>query len=125
MTLIRFFLFLLNREFDEENSYSVPYIWESYRFAYDPSLIKTKLSIKHLFDPKFKIATTPDPLETIVIAGYHLFKDKPFLSKKDSAQITTLLKEQKKHVEAFVDFRAKDLVTSGKHTSIVSKKHPS
>jgi spermidine/putrescine transport system substrate-binding protein len=106
------FPFLLDKDFDPNNNYSIPYVWESYGFAYDPSLIKKKLSIKDLFDPPCKIATTPDPIESVSIAAYHLFNGKTNFLENEMEEITNLLIKQKKHVEAYADFRAKDLVAS-------------
>lgn len=56
---------------------------------------------------------TGDPIETVNFAATYLYGDKDFLTKEEEEEIAQLLKEQKKTVEAYAEFRAKDLMVAG------------
>ncbi|MCH9811613.1 extracellular solute-binding protein, partial [bacterium] len=116
--------FLLEKDFDPKNKYTIPYMWECSGIAYDNRVIEEKdISLKLLFDSPYKKVTTGDPIETINLAAYHLFQDKNSLSKEEQEKITTCLKEQNSQVEAYAEFRAKDLVI-GENVPVALIKTP-
>ena len=106
--------FLLDKKFDPGNRYTIPYMWECSGIAYDNRLINEKdVSLDLLFDSPYQKVTTGDPIETINLAAMHLFGDRGTLNDEDQKKLCKCLKEQAKRVEAFAEFRAKDLVVGG------------
>ena len=114
--------FLLNKNFDPENRYSIPYMWEVYGIAYDPTLIsKEKFFIKDYYNPSYRKVMPPDFIESINIASLHLFGDKNFLTDQEKKDVSNLLKIQNDSIVAYADFRAKDIITS-KNAEVVLLK---
>ena len=88
-------------------------MWESYGFAYNPELIvKTDFSIKDLFYGTTQRVMTPDGIETINFAVNCLFDNSSSLTENEENQVIQLLLKQKKYVEAYTEFRGKNLITS-------------
>ncbi|MCH9616858.1 MAG: hypothetical protein SP4CHLAM5_01320 [Chlamydiia bacterium] len=112
--LDRIYPFLLNKDFDPGNIFSIPYVWECSGFAYDPNIVKENdLTLKHLFDSPYRKVMTGDPIESINFAASYLYGDKDHLTTDEEQEIASLLKKQKKTVEAYAEFRAKDLMVAG------------
>lgn len=110
-----FYPFLLKQEYDPHNKYSIPIMWEVYGIGYHQDLVPSEKEIGYnlLFENQnHKIAMVPDPIEAICFAGFHLYKDLNNLQKQDLIPITKLLKNQKQWVEAYVDDRAKYLLST-------------
>ncbi|MBU6148573.1 MAG: extracellular solute-binding protein [Verrucomicrobia bacterium] len=101
---------LLGLNFDPDNSVSLPVEWEPYVIVTreEPS----KLKIKDLFQDQQgkKVVMTPDPVEAIMYAAYTLYGKVDHLDEKQLKEVSKLLKKQKKHIEAYVDHRAKYLI---------------
>ncbi len=111
--LDRIYPCLLNQTFDPENDYSIPFVWEAYGIGYNPAMVeKDKLSLDDLFDERYQKVTTPDIVELIDLAAYHLYGDITSINEDQEKEVTKLLIEQKKSMEAYADFRAKDLLCS-------------
>jgi spermidine/putrescine transport system substrate-binding protein len=100
---------MLGLSYDPQNTYSLPVEWEPYVFVTkDPQ----ELSLIDLFkdQPGKRIIMTPDPVEAITYASYALFGKVEHLSNEQLRQVSSLLKKQKKSIEAYVDHRAKYLI---------------
>ncbi len=99
---------LLGLFFDPENAYSIPFEWEVFGFGVDT----TRLHIEHpswdlIFNPKEKytLAMINDPIEAINFAAFYLFGPTSTLSDEKRMRIESLLKRQKKWVEAYTENR--------------------
>ena len=90
---------LLNRPFDPENTFSLPYFWEIYGLTIDGSL-------DSLFDGNRRVVMMQDPVEIFSVASHYLN------SPKETAPVLDLLKRQKEFIEAYTDHRAHYLVSS-------------
>ncbi|MCH9621054.1 MAG: hypothetical protein S4CHLAM20_04680 [Chlamydiia bacterium] len=104
--------FLLDKEYDPGNEYSLPYTWEVYGLAFDGREIKHSLSLKDLFSEKHLKVMTPDPFEMTSIASQYLYGNKESLNDNEVDELIKMLKSQKPTTEAYADFRAKDIITS-------------
>ena len=109
--------FLLNHQFDPGNTYSLPYIWESFFIAVDSERfdIPQNISLGQIFNKdivNYRIAMTPDPVEAFVLASTYLYKHTNDLTPKQKYEIQNLLRTQKNWVEAYADFRAKHLIAT-------------
>lgn len=107
---------LLNLSFDPGNIYSIPNIWETYGFGFNTHEISQDQivpSLAAIFDESVidcKFAMIGDPRESIRIAATYLFGPVSSLSPSQTHQVLTLLEKQKKHVEAYSDYRSKYLI---------------
>jgi spermidine/putrescine transport system substrate-binding protein len=111
--LDRIYPFLLNKDFDKGNNYSIPYTWEAYGILFDPNQLQMKeFTINDYFNPSFQKVMTGDLIEATSIASYTLYKDKRDLSEGEIEELTSFLKTQNKSVRAYADFRGKDIVAS-------------
>lgn len=109
--------FLLHHNFDPDNRYSYPYLWETYGIVAAQKRLKGPLpqSWAPIFDSTcvdYKIAMTPDPIEAIALATFYLYGDLHPLSSAETKSVLALLKEQSKWVEAYADYRAKYLIST-------------
>lgn len=109
--------FLLNCEFDPHNRFSYPYLWETYGIVVDQNHLGKSLpkSWAPLFDENvthYKIAMTPDPIEATALASFYLYGNLRPLSHNEIQKVLSLLKQQRKWVEAYADYRAKYLITT-------------
>lgn len=108
---------LLNRDYDPENKYSIPYAWEVYGIAENTALYTPPevASLDELFvktSSGHRIVMTPDPVEAFSIASYYLYKKTSNLTPDEAANTKRLLRKQKSWVEAYADYRAKYLVAT-------------
>jgi spermidine/putrescine transport system substrate-binding protein len=107
---------LLNHSYDPDNQYSIPNMWEIYGISYDGNQIdrkKIQPTLAHLFDPNlidYQLSMTPDPVEAITFASCYLYGIVDQLNKEQAEVIKKLLLDQKPHVEAYADYRAKYLM---------------
>lgn len=109
---------LIRQDFDPENTYSVPFIWEILGFGIDKGAyeeIPFEPTWKEIFtpsNPNTKISMVNDPIEAIDIASHHLFKNREKLGPQEIALIKTKLQEQKPFVEAYAGVRGDYLLTT-------------
>ncbi len=109
---------LINKEFDYENKYSIPYTWEVLGIAINKAKLPANFepSISKLFTMQAtnydKIVMTPDPLEATILAAHHLFGTTDKLSKEQIDQIRQLLNRQRQWTEAYTEYRAKYIVAT-------------
>lgn len=106
--------YLLNRSFDPENAFTIPYFWEVYGLAYEKKKITPlyKASLKDLFEGDNKVIMTADPVEALDFASHYLFGYKKHLNKEEEIQVINLLKKQKSRVEAYTDDRVQYMISS-------------
>jgi spermidine/putrescine transport system substrate-binding protein len=106
--------YLLNRPFDPNNDFTIPYFWEVYGMAYEKSKIDStyKASLKDLFEGDQKVIMTADPVEAVDFASHYLFGYKKYLTSDEKKSVIDLLKKQKKHVEAYTDDRVQYMISS-------------
>lgn len=109
--------FLLGHEYDPDNTYALPYLWEAFVIASDSEFIDeaTQPSFDQLFDPNaidYKIVMTQDPVEAFTMASHYLFNKSESLNKDEVRSIQKLLRVQKNWVEAYADFRAKYMIST-------------
>ena len=106
--------FLLNRSFDLENKYSIPYFWEVYGITQEKTKIPADFipSLSLLFDGSNKVVMTDDPVEGLDFASHYLYGYKKSLSPKEEFEVIKLLKSQKKWVEAYTDDRVQYMISS-------------
>lgn len=109
--------FLLNKHFDKKNVYSLPNTWEVYGFTATKDFFSKNPSPTYatLFDftKDTMIAMVQDPVEAVFLAGSHLFGSVKKISNTQLSQVIALLKDQKKNVAAYTDYRARFLIQSG------------
>lgn len=107
---------LLNHTFDPNNRYSIPNMWEIYGIGYDPKQLDASTirpTYGHFFDKKminYKFSMTPDPVEAIVFAACYLYGRVDHLNACQAMEVKKLLIDQKPHIEAYADYRAKYLM---------------
>lgn len=108
---------LLNHPFDPENMYSIPFEWELYGIGYNPAAIGTlpHASWELIFaDPqRYKIVIPNDPIEMITCAAYYLYGHIDTLTDEQQITIQTLLKTQKRWIEAYSSTRAGYFIATG------------
>lgn len=116
---------LLNRAFDPDNRFSIPFEWELFVLGIDKHFFPQGVpdpSWKMIFDPAFiryRIAMINDPIEALLIASFYLYGDVPHpLTPLQLQGVIHLLKEQKKWVTAYADFRA-DYFLASKNCPVV------
>lgn len=103
---------LLGHYYDPSNEYSLPYEWGIFGLGIDKEFFSNKLpqpSWNLIFDPakiKSRIIMSNDPLVSIPIAAFYLYGTLKGLNAEKFEEIKKLLIAQKKHVEAYADFRA-------------------
>lgn len=105
---------LMHQYFDQENIYSIPFIWEVMGFGITDISLAHSLSWKDVFMPKpnHRISMINDPIETIDLAARFLFKEQDSLDAEKVKKITSLLIEQKKYVEAYAGLRGDYLLVT-------------
>ena len=102
---------LLGHEFDPKNTYSIPLEWEIFGFGINKDYFANQPftpSWKLIFNKDqihYKIAMCNDPIEATLFAGYYLFKSTNPIDEAQSVLVKNLLKQQKKWVEAYANFR--------------------
>ena len=119
---------LLHLPFDEHNDYSVPFAWEIFGIGIDKNYFGGQVPPATwglIFDTtamNYRIGMVNDPLEAIQFAAHYLFGVNTHtikaLTPEQIEQVKMLLIQQKKHVEAYVDFRP-DYLLATKNCPIV------
>ena len=98
---------LMDQDFDPQNTYSIPFTWESLGFGIDRDQFKEipfQPTWKELFSPTHpntKISMLNDPIEVIDITAHHLFGPQATLTPKELTKIYSKLRYQKPFVEAY------------------------
>ncbi|MCP5506094.1 MAG: extracellular solute-binding protein [Chlamydiales bacterium] len=116
---------LVRQDFDPENTYSIPFIWEILGFGINREAYESlpfEPTWKEIFcptHPNTKISMVNDPIEAIDIASHHLFKNLDHLGPQEIALIRTKLQEQKPLVEAYAGVRGDYLLTTKNATVAV------
>lgn len=110
-----YYPFLINKDFDPKNRYSIPAFWEVYGIGYYKYLESKfpKDGYEAIFennDLNYKISMVPDPIEIFCLASFHLFKEVKSITKEELPKVIELLRNQKKWIEAYVDDRSKYLI---------------
>jgi|JI9StandDraft_1071089.scaffolds.fasta_scaffold19905_4 spermidine/putrescine transport system substrate-binding protein len=109
--------YLLHQFQDRENRYSLPLSWEIYGLILPKDSItkETSFSLKEIFNKplvKERVVMTPDPVEAVTFAAHYLFGQSDDLDSAKLTKIRGLLKNQKKWVESYTDYRTKQLVAT-------------
>lgn len=106
--------YLLDRDFDPKNQFSLPYFWEVYGLALEKKRLSIPFtpSLSILFEGDSKVVMTADPVEALDFASHYLYGYKNTLSPSEEHQVIKLLKEQKKRVEAYTDDRVQYMISS-------------
>lgn len=118
--------FLMQHDFDPENTYSLPIEWDVCGFGIDsnnPEMANATLGWQHLFSEKnisYKIAMSNDPVEAFCMGAFYLFGRKTNLSLQEAQEVANLLKKQKKWVEAYAVPRSDYLLASKNATLAVA-----
>jgi spermidine/putrescine transport system substrate-binding protein len=105
--------------FDPQNDYSIPAEWYVLGLGVNKKFFKNGLPLaswKTVFDPKImpqNIGLINDSRELIALASFYLYGKVAPLNQQQVQEVTTLLLEQKKQVEAYTDFRGDFLLDSG------------
>ncbi|MBM3886927.1 extracellular solute-binding protein [Candidatus Dependentiae bacterium] len=107
---------LMNKFYDSENKYSLPYSWIPYGIIFNKNLfnaVPNEIGLHILFsDPEkklhgvqksYRICMTDDSREAIFLAGLYLFKAKDYFTEDQLKSIEQLLVKQKKWVESYVN----------------------
>lgn len=107
---------LLGHKYDPNNEFSIPYTWEVLLVGIDQSMYQTHAHSYDALFPnaktKYHVVMTPDPLEAINLASIYLFGSPRSLNEEEIGQVQNILSEQRGHIEAYADFRAKYLLST-------------
>ncbi len=108
---------LLDHPHDPANQYSLPYSWEVYGIVENHSMItpSKEATLDEIFinlGTKHKVAMIPDPIEAFTVAAFYLHKKTHGLTDQQIEETIQLLRKQRTWVEAYVDYRAKYLITT-------------
>lgn len=110
---------LLDRKFDKNNEYTLPYFWDIYVIGYNKKFYNQGLPAQGwslIFDPKVmpnKIGMLEDANEAFMVSAQYLFNSTQNLTDEKLSQIKDLLIKQKPYVESYNDLRASNLILSG------------
>lgn len=107
---------LLNHGFDPNNNYSIPFEWSVLGLGYNKNILPNpKKTWGLIFDPKLiksPIAMLNDPMWSIALVSYYLFNKSENITVEKLQKIKDVLKNQRKFVLAYSDFRADYLLAS-------------
>lgn len=107
---------LMNRNFDQNNEYSLPHKWYVYGLAYNKKFFNKPpeaMSLKYIFQKpfdmykkgevphKYRICMLDDGRDAVFMAAIYLFGRTDNLGEREFAEIEKLLVKQKKWVEAY------------------------
>ena len=114
---------VLNHPFDPENNYSIPFEWEVFGIGYDKDFFahsQPPALYSDLFNHplNYRIVMPSDPNEAVQIAAFSLFGPEVILSQSEKIAVTKALISQKKHVEAYANFRG-DYFLATKNAAVV------
>lgn len=118
---------LLNRSYDPENIYSVPYSWDVYGIGVNIEKFKNQVpdnSWNLVFDQKValpKIGMMEDGLSSVAIAAQYLYGNAQTIDSSKLANIKQLLTSQKEIVEVYTAIRGDYLLSSGASPAVVSQ----
>ena len=98
---------LLGHNYDPDNRFSIPFQWEIFGFGIDRDYFE-----KHQIDPSWETLFSPvdlnlrvgmvsDAVEAVSLASEHLFNSSSNLSNEQKERVKSLLKNQRKWVEAY------------------------
>lgn len=110
--------FLLNRNFDPDNEYSLPFDWEVFGFGINRQfndIPQDQVSWDLIFNKDlvdYKIAMSNDPIEAISFASFYLYGKKESLSPQEYTELSSLLVDQKNWVEAYAAIRGDYLLVT-------------
>ncbi|MGL4348029.1 MAG: extracellular solute-binding protein [Chlamydiales bacterium] len=102
----------IHNQFDPNLDYSIPFTWEVMGLGIDKNFFQgaaSQLNWDHVFKEKaitYKISLQNDPFEVINLAAFYLYGSKKLLTDTELYSVKTLLKEQKRWIEAYSDYRA-------------------
>jgi len=102
---------LMNQDFDPQNMYSIPFIWEVLGFGIDTEQFREtpfNPTWKEIFSPSnasIKISMPNDPIEVIDVTAHYLFGRKNLISPQEIALIRSKLQKQKPFIEAYAGIR--------------------
>jgi spermidine/putrescine transport system substrate-binding protein len=117
---------LLGHPFDQNNDYTIPYVWSLYGLAVDTNQFGGKLpsdSWSLAFDPAQKersIGMLEDARELAAIAMLYYFGKVGNLSHEEWYKLSALLRAQKKYVAIYSDLRADYLLLSKTCSVVIS-----
>lgn len=117
---------LLDKYFDPENNYSLPFEWAVFGIGYDKDFFNNEVPPATwglVFDPKlihYKFVMVNDPLLSIPIAAFYLYGTLDNFNAEKLAKVKELLIKQRKWVEAYTDARADYLVSTKNCPVVVS-----
>ena len=98
---------LLGLDYDETNTYALPYEWEIFGFGINTDYFKKSPmtpSWDLVFNPKhsnLKLAMVNDCIEAFNFAAYYLFGTHPTMNLKKIASVQNLLLKQKNWIETY------------------------
>lgn len=110
---------LLDRKFDKNNEYTVPYFWDIYVIGYNKKFYNQGLPSygwSLIFDTKIippKIGMLEDANEAFMVGAQYIFNSIQNLTDEKLIQIKDLLIKQKPYVESYNDLRAGNMLLSG------------
>lgn len=102
----------VHNQFDPNLEYSIPFTWEVMGLGIDRDFFRNKtsdLNWDHVFKENaitYKISLQNDPFEVINLASFYLYGPKKLLTDNELNSVKKLLKEQKRWIEAYSDYRA-------------------
>lgn len=123
----------LNKAYDLNNNYSIPYSWDIYGIGVNLEKFKDQLSdiswrLIFDFDLSFNnvemfnnVGMIEDGLSAVSIASQYLYRDSVALNSSQVAQIKKLLVQQKQQVEAYTALRSDYLLSSGTCRAVVTQ----
>jgi spermidine/putrescine transport system substrate-binding protein len=107
---------VLDKPFDPQNKHSLPYTWEIYGVVANKTNSSTSkiTTIQEIMKNKDleRIVMPNDPIEMYCIAAQALFGNIKAKNADEVEQITKLIQEQRKRIQAYVDYQAKFLFAS-------------
>ncbi|KAF8818668.1 ABC transporter substrate-binding protein [Rickettsia endosymbiont of Cardiosporidium cionae] len=103
---------LLNKAFDPNNLYSVPYLWGSTSICYNSKYIKTKVdNWENLFEPQYKnqLLLVDDMIEILHIISLKLGNNKSKINKNNIDQVYNELVKLLPNIRVFDSSSVKSL----------------
>ncbi|MGD0664568.1 MAG: spermidine/putrescine ABC transporter substrate-binding protein [Rhabdochlamydiaceae bacterium] len=117
---------LVNLPFDPGNVYSVPFEWELYLIGIDKTYFANRSydpSWKMVFDTdniNYLITMINDPIQSIDLVSFYLFGNVTTINDQQLSDVTDLLIAQKKHVNAYADFRADYFLATKNSVAVIA-----
>ncbi len=117
---------LLDLPFDPQNVYSIPFEWEIFLIGIDKSYFATRSyekSWKMVFDVdhlSYRITMMNDPIQMIHLVTYYLYGDVQEINDHQLQEVTRLLTQQKKYVNAYADFRGDYFLATRNSAAVIA-----